>query len=99
MQCKQSNPWPARNARVGTGASPVRVETAALGCPSRAKLGSCPCSHNNSGFAPSFPLRNRLALTNLLPPHRVVQPFLVEQLRVPSKFDDAATLQYVDSVG
>src|SRR6266436_8440945 len=50
-------------------------------------------------FVPLLPLRNGLALANLLPPHRVVQAFLVEQLRVPSKFDDASTLQYVDSVG
>src|SRR6267143_5969195 len=36
--------------RVGTGASPVRVGTAALGCPSRAQLGSCVWPHN-CGFA------------------------------------------------
>src|ERR1700674_1647913 len=89
MQCKQSNPWLARNARVGTGASPVQAEQ------SSAAAGS----HNNSGFVPSLPLRDRLAFANLLPPHRVIQTFLVEQLRVPSKFNDAATLQHVDSVG
>ena len=78
-----------RIARVGTGASPVQAEqsSAAAGI------------HNNSGFAPLFSLRDRLAFSNLLPPHRVVQPFLVKQLRVPSKFNDASTLQHVDSVG
>src|SRR5258708_34839059 len=48
---------------------------------------------------PLFPLRDRLALAHLLPPHRVVQTFLLEQLRVPSKFNDASTSQHIDSVG
>src|SRR6266446_4560114 len=50
-------------------------------------------------FVPLFPLRDRLAFANLLPPHRIVESLLIEQLRVPSKFDDASTLQHIDSVG
>ena len=48
---------------------------------------------------PLLRLCNGLAFANLLPPHRVVQTFLVEQLGMPSKFHDASTLQHVDTVG
>src|ERR1700730_3176728 len=46
-----------------------------------------------------LPLRDRFAFANLLPPHRVIQAFLLKQLRVPSKFNNASALQHVDSVG
>jgi hypothetical protein len=38
-------------------------------------------------------------LADLLPPHRVVQPFLLDQFLMPSGFDDAAALEDVDAVG
>src|SRR5258708_28807442 len=37
-------------------------------------------------------------LANLLTPHRVVQPLLIDQLVVPTRFDDAAALEDVDAV-
>ena len=44
-------------------------------------------------------LRPLATLADLLAPYRVVQATLVEQLVVPARLDDPATLQHVDPVG
>src|SRR5437016_14314972 len=97
MQCKQSNPWPARYARVGMGAREPALSEVEGYKPNKAR--QLPVPHSNSGFVPLLSRCDRLAFANLLPPHRVVQTFLIKQLRVPSKFNDASTLQHVNSVG
>src|SRR4051812_27610374 len=43
--------------------------------------------------------RHGAAFTNLLPPHRVVKTFLLEQLLVCPELDDASTLEDVDAIG
>src|SRR3954466_9399339 len=39
------------------------------------------------------------ALADLLPPHRVIEPFPVDQFLMPSGLDNPAALEHVDAVG
>src|SRR5258706_14732152 len=41
---------------------------------------------------------HRFPFANLLPPHRVVETFLVEQLRVASSLDDATAFEDEDAI-